>query len=286
MAQVIDGKRVALECRAALRERIAEYTPKRGHAPGLGVILVGDDPASQVYVRNKEKACAKAGIASFHNKLEENAPQAEVEAIIDKLNADPRVHGILLQLPLPQHLSEQTLVDRILPEKDVDGIHPVNAGYLALGRPRFVPCTPRGIMRLIEETGREIRGARAVVVGRSNLVGKPAAQLLLGCHATVTLCHSRTAELAAEVSRSEIVVAALGRLEFIKGDWIRDGAVVIDVGINRREDGSLGGDVEFKAACERAAWITPVPGGVGPMTVAMLLENTFEAATRYDPVSR
>ena len=283
-AQIIDGKKIALECRRALKEQVAEYSEKKGYPPGLGVILVGEDPASAVYVRNKELASKKAGIASFHHSLPASASLEEVAALIDQLNDDPQVHGILLQLPLPPQVPDQEMLRRIRPEKDADGFHPMNAGNLAVGQPGFIPCTPRGILHLIDSTGEPIEGARAVVVGRSNIVGKPVAQLLLGRNATVTMCHSRTRDLPAEVKRADLLVAAIGRAELIEGDWIKEGSIVIDVGMNRRDDGSLCGDVDYVGAAERAAWITPVPGGVGPMTVAMLLQNTYEGATRYDPV--
>jgi len=280
LAEVIDGKQIAKECRRALKSRVSEFTEQVGNPPGLGVILVGEDPASAVYVRNKERACERAGMASFHHTLPADSSQQVVEKLIDRLNEDPLVHGILLQLPLPGHLDSKAMLARIRPDKDADGFHPVSAGMLAVGQPSFVPCTPRGCMRLIESTGRDISGADAVVVGRSNIVGKPMAQLLLSQNATVTICHSRTRDLDAHVGRADILVAAVGRPEFVRGDWIRDGSVVIDVGINRRHDGSLCGDVEYEKAFERAGFITPVPGGVGPMTVAMLLENTVEGAFR------
>ncbi|MEM7163903.1 MAG: bifunctional methylenetetrahydrofolate dehydrogenase/methenyltetrahydrofolate cyclohydrolase FolD [Planctomycetota bacterium] len=282
MAQIIDGKQIAKECRKAIKGRVADYAAKKGYPPGLGVILVGEDPASAVYVRNKEKACERAGIASFHNTLPADAPLELLTSTIDKLNADPKVHGILLQLPLPKHLPEDEMLSRIHAEKDADGFHPISAGNLAVGSPTFVPCTPKGCMKLIESTGESVSGKRAVVIGRSNIVGKPVAQLLLAANATVTVCHSRTADLAAEVANADIVVAAIGRPKFVKGEWIKPGAIVIDVGINRLEDGSLCGDVDYEPAAERAGWITPVPGGVGPMTVAMLLENTLEGALRHD----
>ena len=279
-AQIIDGKAIAKECRKALKGRVKEFSEQYGHAPGLGVILVGEDPASAVYVRNKEKACARAGIASFHHDLPITATQEQVAKIIDEMNADSRVHGILLQLPLPKGLDEQAMLARIHPDKDADGFHPINAGYLAVGKDGYVPCTPKGVMTLIASTGQPIEGAHAVVIGRSNIVGKRQAQLLLQKNATVTICHSRTKNLAEVVGLGDIVVAAVGRPEMVKGEWIKKGAVVTDVGINRRDDGTLCGDVEFETAKERAGWITPVPGGVGPMTIAMLLENTLEGAIR------
>ncbi|MGE4632239.1 MAG: bifunctional methylenetetrahydrofolate dehydrogenase/methenyltetrahydrofolate cyclohydrolase FolD [Planctomycetota bacterium] len=282
MAQIIDGKARAKELRKDLKKRVHAFAQQTGYAPGLGVILVGEDPASAVYVRNKERACEKTGIRSFHHQLPEDASQHQVEECIDKLNADPEVHAILLQLPLPAQLDAQPLLERILPEKDADGFHPINAGRLSVGQPASVPCTPLGCVDLLRWSGVELEGANAVVVGRSNIVGKPIAQLLLAEGATVTICHSKTRDLAEQVGRAEVLIAAVGRPEMIRGDWIRPGAAVIDVGINRLEDGSIVGDVEFEAASARAGYITPVPGGVGPMTVAKLLENTLEGAIRLD----
>lgn len=283
MAEIIDGKKIALECRAAIKERVNEFVAKKGYPPGLGVILVGENPASKVYVRNKEIACEKAGIVSHPRPLSADCTQAELEATIDELNDNPKVHGILLQLPLPKGLPADEMLRRIKPEKDADGFHPMSAGLLAVGQPQYVPCTPKGVMVLLERTGVPLSGAEAVVVGRSNIVGKPMAQLLLAESATVTVTHSRTKDLAAHVGRADILVAAVGVPEMIPGDWIKPGAVVIDVGMNRRpSDDSLCGDVHYESAFERASWITPVPGGVGPMTVAMLLQNTVEGAFRYD----
>jgi len=279
-AQVIDGKEIARACLAATAERVQKFIRQYSQPPGLGVILVGDDPASAVYVKNKEKACKKVGIASFHRDLPKDATADRVAGVIDLLNQDPRVHGILLQLPLPKGIDEAAMLARIHPDKDADGFHPINAGYLAVGQPRYVPCTPKGVMKLIDSTGVPIEGAHAVVVGRSNIVGKPQAQLLLARNATVTICHSRTRDLASVVASADILVAAVGKAEMVRGAWIKPGAVVIDVGINRLPDGSLCGDVEYEAAKERAGFITPVPGGVGPMTIAMLLENTLEGAIR------
>jgi len=246
----------------------------------LATVLVGDNPASATYVRNKRKACADAGIESFAHELPATTAQDDLLALVQRLNEDRRVNGILVQLPLPDHLDEKAIIDAIHPDKDVDGLHPWNQARLVLGRPGLRPCTPLGIMRLIETTGVDIKGARAVVVGRSSLVGKPVAFLLLERHATLTICHSRTRDLADEVSRADILVAAIGRPKMVQGEWVRPGSVVIDVGINRTSDGKLVGDVDFEAAKERAAFITPVPGGVGPMTVAMLLNNTLTAARR------
>jgi methylenetetrahydrofolate dehydrogenase (NADP+)/methenyltetrahydrofolate cyclohydrolase len=282
MAQIIDGRARAKELRKSLKERVRVFTERTGHAPGLGVLLVGEDPASAVYVRNKERACEKTGIRSFHHQLPVDISQQQMEECIDKLNADPQVHGILLQLPLPAQLDAEPLLERMLPEKDVDGFHPVNAGRLSVGQPTFVPCTALGCVDLLRWSGVTLEGAHAVVVGRSNIVGKPIAQLLLAEGATVTICHSKTRDLAEQVGRAEVLVAAVGRPEMIRGDWIRPGAAVIDVGINRLEDGSIVGDVEFEAAAARAGYITPVPGGVGPMTVAKLMENTLEGAIRIE----
>ena len=270
-ARVIDGKAVAAELRAGLKARIATL----GYAPGLVVVRVGDDPASGVYVRNKDKAAKEAGFNSRTIHLPADTTQAALLARIAELNADPAVDGILVQLPLPGQIDTQAAINAVAPEKDVDGFHPVNAGKLASGQPGLVPCTPRGVMHLLK--GTELRGARAVVLGRSQIVGRPMAQLLLAADCTVTIAHSRTDELGAECRRADILVAAVGRAEMVKGGWIKPGAVVIDVGINRRPDGTLCGDVAFGEA-QHAAAITPVPGGVGPMTIACLLENTLDAA--------
>jgi methylenetetrahydrofolate dehydrogenase (NADP+)/methenyltetrahydrofolate cyclohydrolase len=275
-ARVIDGKAVAARVREEVAGRAAELRA-RGVEAGLATVLVGDDPASAIYVGNKQKACRAVGIASFGYRLPAATSQAEVLALVDELNERADVHGILLQLPLPPGLDANVVVERVRPEKDADGLHPVNQGRLVAGTPAPRPCTPMGVMRLIEEAGVDAKGKNAVVVGRSLLVGKPVAFLLLEKHATVTICHSRTRDLAGEVGRADILVAAAGQPRMIRGEWIKPGAVVIDVGTNRTEAG-LVGDVEFEAACERAAAITPVPGGVGPMTIAMLLSNTVQAA--------
>ena len=277
MGQTIDGKVVAAAVRAEVRERVMRLAA-RGVVPGLAAILVGDDPASRVYVGNKEKACADVGIRSFGHRLPAAMPEGELVALVRRLGRDPEVHGILVQLPLPPPLRASAVIEALTPEKDVDGLHPVSQGRLLAGQPGLRPCTPLGVLRLIDTTGIALVGARTVVVGRSVLVGKPVALLLLERHATVTLCHSRTADLAREVARAEVVVAATGHAGLVRGEWIRPGAVVIDVGINRRAEGKLCGDVEFEPARERAGFITPVPGGVGPMTVAMLLANTVTAA--------
>jgi methylenetetrahydrofolate dehydrogenase (NADP+) / methenyltetrahydrofolate cyclohydrolase len=279
VGETIDGKAVAAAVRREVRERVARLAGA-GIVPGLATVLVGDDPASHVYVGNKEKACQEVGMRSFGHRLRASANQSELLALIGDLAGNPAVHGILVQLPLPRPLDAQEAIEALPPEKDVDGLHPVNQGRLLAGQPGLRPCTPLGVMRLLDETGVTLKGAQAVVVGRSLLVGKPVALLLLERHATVTVCHSRTADLAREVGRAAVVIAATGQAALVKGAWIRLGAVVIDVGINRGPDGKLCGDVEFAAARERASYITPVPGGVGPMTVAMLLANTVTAAER------
>jgi methylenetetrahydrofolate dehydrogenase (NADP+)/methenyltetrahydrofolate cyclohydrolase len=278
-AKILDGKAVAARIRGELGEEV-KLLRDRGVEPGLAVVLVGDDPASQIYVRNKTTACAQVGIRTFDHRLPAATSKGELLALLAKLNADPLVDGILLQLPLPSGLDAREILPAVDPRKDVDGIHPDNLGHLVMGEPRFVACTPFGVMKLIEESGLSLGGADAVVVGRSNMVGKPMAALLTNANATVTLCHSRTRDLATVVARADLVVAAVGRAEMVRGDWIKPGAVVIDVGINRQESGKLLGDVEFAPAAARASAITPVPGGVGPMTIAMLLANTVTSARR------
>jgi len=277
-ARIIDGKAVAAKVRARVRERAARFIARSGVTPCLAAVLVGEDPASRLYVRNKGKACLEAGMLSRQVELPAHTSEAELLGLIARLNADPLVHGILVQLPLPPHIDEARVIEAVDPRKDVDGFHPVNAGRLLTGRPAFVPCTPLGILELLDHEGVDLAGRRAVVVGRSNIVGKPAALLLLSRHATVTICHSRTADLPEVVRSADVVVAAVGRAGMIRGSWIKPGAVVIDVGINRLPDGRLAGDVAFEEAKEAAGLITPVPGGVGPMTIAMLLHNTLEAA--------
>jgi methylenetetrahydrofolate dehydrogenase (NADP+)/methenyltetrahydrofolate cyclohydrolase len=279
MALVIDGKGIAQQVRAEVAADAAALRA-RGVVPGLAVVLVGEDPASQVYVRNKEKACAEAGIEAFDHRLPATTPEAELLALVARLNADPRVDGILVQLPLPTPLDSKRVLVTISPDKDADGLHPVNVGRLWMGEVGFVPCTPAGVMRLLAEAKTEISGADAVVIGRSNLVGKPMAALLQQGNATVTMCHSKTRDLAGVVRRADIVIAAIGKAEMVRGDWIKEGATVIDVGMNRNAAGKLIGDVEYPAAAQRARAITPVPGGVGPMTIAMLLCNTVTAAKR------
>jgi methylenetetrahydrofolate dehydrogenase (NADP+)/methenyltetrahydrofolate cyclohydrolase len=274
---VIDGRAIAQRLRASVAEEVHSFTQQFGRPPGLATILIGDDPASAVYVASKRKACAEVGIESFHYALPAATSREDALELIDELNADPAVSGILCQLPVPEPLDADELTGRVDPDKDVDGLTVVNAGRLALGLPGLRPCTPAGVMVLLEETGVALTGAQAVVIGRSNLFGKPMAQLLLGANATVTICHSRTRGLA-EVSRTaDVLIAAVGRAQMVKEDWVKPGAVVIDVGINRT-DGGVVGDVDYEAVSRVASAITPVPGGVGPMTIACLMRNTLEAA--------
>jgi methylenetetrahydrofolate dehydrogenase (NADP+)/methenyltetrahydrofolate cyclohydrolase len=276
-ARIIDGKALAAKIRNELRDKIAECQAV-GIQPGLAVVIVGDDPASRVYVNMKKKACRELNIYSEEYALDSGISQNELLQLIEKLNKDPKISGILVQLPLPEHLDEQKIIAAIDPKKDVDGFHPVNVGKLLLGLDGFVSCTPAGVMELIHETGVEISGKECVVVGRSNIVGKPQALLLLRENGTVTVCHSKTEDLGAVTRRADILVVAVGKPEIIKGDMIKPGAVVIDVGVNRLADGRLVGDVEFASAVKVAGAITPVPGGVGPMTITMLMCNTVEAA--------
>jgi len=276
---IIDGKQVAAKVRAEVADLVRDMT-RQGLVPGLTVVRVGDDPASAVYVRGKRKACEEVGMRSVEHHLPATTGEAELLALIARLNADPETHGILVQLPLPKHIDESKVLDAISPAKDADGFHPVNVGALWLGKPAPRPCTPAGVMRLLDEAGVDPKGKRALVIGRSHIVGKPMAAMLLDRHATVTVAHSRTEDLAGEVGRADILVAAIGKAEMVKGVWVKPGAVVIDVGMNRKPDGKLCGDVEFAEAERRASAITPVPGGVGPMTIAMLLVNTLELARR------
>ena len=280
-ARLLDGRRIADELLDSVAARVRARIAAGKRAPGLAVVLVGEDPASAVYVRNKRRACARVGFRSLDFDLPANTGEAELRALIDRLNADPEVHGILVQLPLPPALNATAIIDCIDPHKDVDGFQAINVGRLALRQRGLRPCTPKGVMALLAHTDRPVRGQKAVVVGVSNHVGRPLILefLLAGC--TTTACHRFTRDLESEVRQADIVVVAAGRPELIKGEWIKQGAVVIDVGINRLDDGRLVGDVEFKPAAERAAWITPVPGGVGPMTVATLIENTLEAAETF-----
>lgn len=277
-AQILDGKVMSDELRAEIAKRAVELK-KQGVTPGLAVILVGNDPASEIYVRNKGKGCEETSIYSRTIRLPEETTQEELENEIEKLNVDPAIHGILVQLPLPEHLDEQTALAKILPEKDVDGFHLINAGHMMTGTDGVIACTPRGALYMIKSTGIDLNGKEAVVIGRSNIVGKPMAMLLLRENCTVTICHSRTKDLAEHTRRADILVAAVGKAGFVTADMVKPGAVVIDVGINR-VDGKVCGDVDFEHVKEKASWITPVPGGVGKMTITMLLENTVEAAER------
>lgn len=279
MAEIIDGKAIAAEMREEIARDTAELVAQ-GVTPGLAVVLIGEDPASRVYVSMKEKACAAAGIFSDEYKLSAATSEAELLELIAKLNADQRIDGILVQLPLPEHIDESKVLEAISPRKDVDGFHPYNVGRLVTGNPLFQPCTPYGVMKMLQRTGVDLKGKEVVVVGRSNIVGKPVALMCLAEHATVTICHSRTADLPQKVAQGDVVIAAVGRPEMIKGSWIKEGAVVIDVGVNRVGEKKLVGDVDFAGAAERAAAITPVPGGVGPMTITMLLYNTLLSAKR------
>lgn len=276
-AQLIDGKAVAATIRHQLRSTIAQRSAGGKRPPGLAVILVGGDPASQVYVRNKRRACEEVGALSFSYDLPAETSQKALLGRIAELNANPEVDGILVQLPLPVHIDSEAIIEAIDPGKDVDGFHPYNMGRLALRIPKLRPCTPYGVIQLLRHTGIELAGKEAVVVGASNIVGRPMMLELMLARCTATVCHSRTRDLAAHVGRAEILVVGVGKPGMVRGEWIREGAVVVDVGINRLDDGRLVGDVEFDKARDRAAWITPVPGGVGPMTIAMLLRNTLEA---------
>ena len=278
-AQLLDGTALSKQLRAEVTER-ASALAARGMKPGLAVILVGDDPASAVYVRSKIKACHDSGLHSVFDKYDASLSEAQLLARIEALNEDPAIHGILVQMPLPKHIHPHKVIETISPLKDVDGFHMSSAGALMVGQPGFKACTPYGCMKLIERTGEDIRGKHAVVIGRSNTVGKPMALLLLQANATVTVCHSATRDLAHHVRDADIVVAAVGRRNTVTADMVKPGAIVIDVGMNRNDDGKLCGDVDFAAVKEVAGWITPVPGGVGPMTITMLLVNTLEAAQR------
>lgn len=280
MAILIDGKALAQKMQAELAEKVTVMRDKYGIVPGLTVILVGDNPASQVYVRNKERSAVKVGFKSDTIRLPEYVSEEELLEIIEGLNQDPTVHGILVQLPLPSHINEKKIVMAIAPHKDVDGFHPMNTGHLWSGRPVMVPCTPAGIMALLREYDVDIEGKNAVIIGRSNIVGKPMAQLLLDKNATVTLTHSRTHHLAKVASQADILIVAIGQGHFVTKDFVKEGAVVIDVGMNRDDNGKLIGDVKFDEVSEVASLITPVPGGVGPMTITMLLEQTYQAVLR------
>lgn len=280
MAKIIDGKAISAALRAEIAEKTAKLKAEHGITPGLAVIIVGDDPASKIYVRNKEKACTEVGFKSLKYELPADVTQNELNALIDRLNADNKIHGILCQLPLPRGLSEDEVIAHISPEKDVDAFCERNVGKIMLGKDGFAPCTPAGIIELLERSDIDPSGKRAVVIGRSNIVGKPMAMLLLAKDATVTICHSKTRHLESIAREADILVAAVGRAKFVSADMVKDGAVVIDVGMNRDKDGKLCGDVDFESVAQKASAITPVPGGVGPMTITMLLKNTLSAAER------
>lgn len=277
MGKIIDGKLISQQVKDRVKDEVAKLREK-GIVPGLAVIIVGEDPASQIYVRNKERACEAVGIASFKYALSADTTQEELLNLVKKLNEDDRVNGILCQLPLPSHLDETAVINAIVPEKDVDAFHPQNVGKIMIGDYAFLPCTPAGVMELIRSTGTDIKGKECVVIGRSNIVGKPMAMLLLHESGTVTVCHSKTADLKSECLRADILVAAVGVPKLITGDMIKEGAVVIDVGMNRDENGKLCGDIDFESCKDKASYITPVPGGVGPMTIAELMQNTLTAA--------
>ena len=283
MVEVIDGKVLAKAIRKGVKAKVAKFTAETGVVPTLAAVLVGEDPGSQTYVRSKERACKRCGMRSVTQRLPDTASEAELLRIVDELNADPSVHGILVQLPLPDHIDVERVVGAISPSKDVDGFHAETLGRLVRGKPTFLPCTPAGVMHILDTLPVELKGKEAVVVGRSLIVGKPLFFLLLERHMTVTVCHSRTRDLADVVRRADVVVAAVGKAHLVKGDWIKPGAIVIDVGINRLADGTLTGDVDFDAALPNASHITPVPGGVGRLTVAMLMENVYRAATLQTP---
>ncbi len=281
MAEIIDGKKVAEQLRKEVREEVKKLREESGIVPGLAAVLVGNNPASQIYVRNKRKACEEVGIYSEEHNLPEETTESDLLSLVERLNYDEKIHGILVQLPLPKQVNESKILKAVSPLKDIDGFHPENMGLLVEGNPRFIPCTPYGIIKLLDYYSIEIQGKEAVVVGRSNIVGKPVSLLLLHRHATVTICHSRTRTLPEVTRRADILIAAIGRARFITGDMVKEGAVVIDVGINRLPDGKLSGDVDFERVGEKASYITPVPGGVGPMTIGMLLWNTFSSAKNF-----
>ena len=277
-AKILDGKAIAAELRIEIKGQVEQRLSEGKSRPGLAVVLVGENPASQVYVRNKKNACKEVGFNDISYDLPASTSQQELLKLIDELNARDDVHGILVQLPVPDHIDPETIIERIDPKKDVDGFHPYNVGRLATRTTQLAPCTPHGVMTMLAKTGIELRGLNAVVVGASNIVGVPMSLELLNVRATVTICHSATKDLAQKVSEADLVVVGVGIPKMVKGEWIKPGAIVIDVGINRLDDGSLCGDVEYDSAKERASWITPVPGGVGPMTIATLLQNTLQAA--------
>jgi len=279
MAEIIDGKKIAAEIRGRIKDDVKKLTAE-GRQPGLAAVLVGDNPASVIYVRNKRKACEEVGIYSEEHKLSATTTQEDLINLIFRLNNDPKIHGILVQLPLPKPLDAEQVVYAVSPKKDVDGLHPNNVGHLTMGSPVFVPCTPAGVMAMLDYHKIPIEGRRAVIVGRSNLVGRPVSLLLMHRNATITVCHSRTRDIAAVCREGDILIAAIGKPRFVTAEMVKEGAVVIDVGINRLPDGKLVGDVDYDPVSKKAGWITPVPGGVGPMTIAMLLQNTLESARR------
>ena len=278
MAKILDGKAVSQRVKNALKDETEKFVEKYGIRPGLAVVIVGDDPASRVYVNSKKKACAEIGYYSEEHALPESTTEGELLSLVEKLNGDEKIHGILVQLPLPKHIDEEKIINAINPKKDVDAFHPVNVGKIMIGNFDFLPCTPAGVMELINEAGIDLTGKNCVVVGRSNIVGKPQAMLPLHKNATVTICHSKTKNIKEITKNADVLVAAVGRAQMFDGDYIKDGAVVIDVGMNRLENKKLVGDVDFESAAKKASYITPVPGGVGPMTIAMLMKNTLTAA--------
>lgn len=278
MAKILDGKAVSQRVKNALKEETEKFVEKYGIKPGLAVVIVGDDPASRVYVNSKKKACAEIGYYSEEHALPESTTEDELLSLVEKLNGDEKIHGILVQLPLPKHIDEEKIINAVNPKKDVDAFHPVNVGKIMIGNFDFLPCTPAGVMELINDAGIDLTGKNCVVVGRSNIVGKPQAMLLLHKNATVTICHSKTKNIKEITKNADVLVAAVGRAQMFDGDYIKDGAVVIDVGMNRLENKKLVGDVDFESAEKKASYITPVPGGVGPMTIAMLMKNTLTAA--------
>ncbi len=284
-AQILDGKAIAADIRRELKSKVSAMTTSGKRPPGLAVVLVGEDPASQIYVRNKQRSCEEVGFLSAMHRLPAESSEATLLTLIDQLNEQDEIDGILVQLPLPKQINEEAVIERISPTKDVDGFHPYNVGRLTLKMPILRPCTPKGVMTMLDRTGQDLEGLDAVIIGQSNIVGRPMALELLARRCTITVCHSRTKNLEEKARSADILVAAVGRPEFVPGEWIKPGALVIDVGINRREDGTLCGDVDFASCKERAAWITPVPGGVGPMTIVSLLENTLQARELHLPSS-
>ncbi|HHH39975.1 MAG TPA: bifunctional methylenetetrahydrofolate dehydrogenase/methenyltetrahydrofolate cyclohydrolase FolD [Sedimenticola sp.] len=276
-AQILNGKSIAADIRQHLKQKVSQMVAAGQRPPGLAVVLVGENPASQVYVRNKRRSCEEVGFLSELHGLPADTKQEKLLALIDELNSREEIDGILVQLPLPEQINEEAVIERILPTKDVDGFHPYNVGRLVLRMPILRPCTPKGIMTMLERTGQKLEGLDAVIVGQSNIVGRPMALELLAARCTITVCHSRTKDLGQKMRNADVLVAAVGRPRFVQGEWVKEGAMVIDVGINRLDDGTLCGDVDFDTVQERASWITPVPGGVGPMTIASLLENTLQA---------